>query len=946
MAITIKRNVAEIGPRVTNVNKHFNQMTFKGIILNNNPFDVDQLSFKNAKNVYVDDNGTLISRPPITMEQFPTTYVVIDGQTIVTPPIPVGYTLVDIFETGKIKIFVSQSGANYDIVAMNKDNSELKRLFMVNNYHISAIEQYIIVFNNLSTQVLNINNFDMGWIALHELSEIPVTKRVVGQETFTFPGNQFTESYKEEYVFSEDLLSILPEGTADATINQSPSNLTWTLPDANINTEFRLLRALNITIGETDLVSAATNSTGVTVIGVARTDHVMLSLDLGQSFERILYPSNQGYIQIASVSKDGLYFYFVARDGVYRYSIGDKEWVIIRLGDNEVIDGVGVNNVCCFNNDEVFTFVVHHELLGILTTDIYWKGPNLASTDYPENTLGYTRLTNVVDTATNLNKSNRDSTQISISVRTDVSTNLIASVVAWLPSQSGTTTTFVNILGQLADNRHLYYRTIDKGFGTIDSFQVVLNTPGNEANDFLGVEVIGATAENNQWHKVKLVVGEDVQVGPTLVPYVRFEYLYNITATATEGGAPINLGAAYLVDKTTYSVDGAANLPTEALNKLRLYTVSENGYFYIILDNTIYTNRMLTTSNVLITYTRLSPTPFTQVPSVSHAGSELYLAFDNTLKITSNLRNGVDLTFNLPKINNHGFTSSINALLNISTTEVAIFLINRIYIVTMVADDVFGYRYDYLTTRLSVGIRPGDSVINTMNGMFTLYPTVQGLAVMNYQPDVTNTDQVVEYVSTNINAIWKDFYKVGPIKIVQMNDYIYLSNGSTTYLMLDLRGMSWWVLTSPVPVMKITTDQINFNIISNALYKYNLDYVIYKDLTTRFISWQVESQPNHFNAPSHYKNLRQLIFQLEEATNVNQTIVSQIKLYRKQLTLRDPEIINFAIDSYRTVIKRFNYWKINELQWGLASDEDTAVPAQLKLNGLTIKYEISEEVRS
>ena len=138
-----------------------------------------------------------ISRPPITMEQFPTTYVVIDGQTIVTPLIPVGYTLVDIFETGKIKIFVSQSGANYDIVAMNKDNSELKRLFMVNNYHISAIEQYIIVFNNLSTQVLNINNFDMGWIALHELSEIPVTKRVVGQETFTFPGNQFTESYKE-----------------------------------------------------------------------------------------------------------------------------------------------------------------------------------------------------------------------------------------------------------------------------------------------------------------------------------------------------------------------------------------------------------------------------------------------------------------------------------------------------------------------------------------------------------------------------------------------------------------------------------------------------------------------------------------------------------------------------------------------------------------------------
>ena len=192
----------------------------------------------------------------------------------------------------------------------------------------------------------------------------------------------------------------------------------------------------------------------------------------------------------------------------------------------------------------------------------------------------------------------------------------------------------------------------------------------------------------------------------------------------------------------------------------------------------------------------------------------------------------------------------------------------------------------------------------------------------------------------------KNIIKKGPIKLVQLRDYVYLSNGSTRYLMLDLRGMSWWVFESVVPVTKIFTNQIDFNIISNGLYKYSYEPTVYRDLGTRHIDWMVESQPNHFNLPSHYKNIRQLIFQLEEATNIQQTIASQIKIYRKHLVVRVPEIIGFKVESYRTFIKRFNYWKINELQWALAADDDTAAPAQLKLNGITIKYEIAEEVRS
>ena len=56
-------------------------------------------------------------------------------------------------------------------------------------------------------------------------------------------------------------------------------------------------------------------------------------------------------------------------------------------------------------------------------------------------------------------------------------------------------------------------------------------------------------------------------------------------------------------------------------------------------------------------------------------------------------------------------------------------------------------------------------------------------------------------------------------------------------------------------------------------------------------------------------------------------------------------MIKFKIDEFKTVVKRFNYWKINELQWALSSDNNTSIPAQLILNGIDIKYEIGEEVR-
>lgn len=961
MAVTIKRGIPELNNNTQNNSRHFNQMTFKGIVQNNNPYDVDQLSLKDALNVYVDENGTLSSRPPIVGEALPTGYLEITGQTIETPIVPTGFDLVDIFETGRVTVYVSvNSHKQYHIVIYNKTNGIIKIVDpVVNKYHITAIENYVIVFNDIDAVVININKYSEGWMLLKNEAEVPVTKRVVGSETFTYPGNQFTANHQEDYVWSQSLISLLPEGDATVVVTQSPKNLTWTLPDANINTEFRILRSLNIKTYPDDIISVATNpNIGLTVIAVARPDHVMISRDNGQSFERVLYPAHGGFLQVASVSKDALHFFFVAVDAVYRYDLGSitdgtyspsaGEWVAIRIEDENVppnMEGVGQYNTCYFLSGEAFTFVLYDGDVA----NIYVQGPNLNLEDYTTSKLSKYPITGLIDISTQLNPTRRDISPYSMYMWTTTANDETTThMVAWLPGLAPTTSTLVGMRG-------LY-----QGHSTATAFHNVTTietTPYGIIRDVVwqsssateGTFIIDCiTTDNDEWYEYEVRYKRDDTAFT-----VEFTPKQDLNIPVSTGGAPIDLTTGLLVDFMTYSVDGQAPLPTKLNSEVwpgtnaRWSTLGDGPYYYLVVNGTIYTNQLIDDSSVVISYLKLVDTPYTQVPNVSHVNNELYLGFDNLLKITANERTGVDIKFNLPAINNHSFTSEVTAMINVSTDRVAIFLTNQIFIVMQVPDELLGYRYDYYNTRLSTGVRLGDSVINTRDGMLTLYPTRQGLAVMNYQPDVTNIDQVVSYISNNIIKLWTEFYLASsPIEMVQMRDYVFITNNTTRYLILDLRTMSWWSMTSPVPIMKITTDQININIVSNGLYTFDLNPINYRDLKTKFIDWKVESQPNHFTAPNHYKNMRQLIFHLEEATKLNQTIVTQIKLYRKTLTLREPEIISFKIESYRTFIKRFNYWKINELQWAIGADNETETPAPLKLNGITVKYEIADEVRS
>ena len=78
----------------------------------------------------------------------------------------------------------------------------------------------------------------------------------------------------------------------------------------------------------------------------------------------------------------------------------------------------------------------------------------------------------------------------------------------------------------------------------------------------------------------------------------------------------------------------------------------------------------------------------------------------------------------------------------------------------------------------------------------------------------------------------------------------------------------------------------------------------------------------------------------------------QINSYRKQLdgnigNDNEYTVIEYDIESARTYVQRLNYSKVNEFQYLLSDNEETAISARipLSLNNITVKYKIGTQVR-
>lgn len=858
-----------------------------------------------------------------------------------------------------------------------------------NSYHIAVLEHYIIVFSKIGAKVLDIKNVNIGWKDISEYSEIPITKRVIGPNTTTYPGNNLTNSYKEQYVWSNNSHPEIPTNLnkGEVELLSLEGSYTYNIEEASKFTNYKILRKINVA-KEPNVI---TIEKGIICYGY--NDRFDISLNNGESFTTVYYPAdklygtNIGTIFPAVLTKDAVSVAVIGLNGVYICDLGTLTWTdFYSLKDKGSIkQGNCKLDSIYFITKDIFSFVINFKNEDKNVNRLYFKGPGLhTGTNYSVGINDFEYLDSL-PTYTASRKTTLDlgaaidfpTISIFMSMITDIDQNNVAAIIItsnivnWcycfsiIGGNNPHAETGVNDM--LTDlNQISIYKIIPYELKKLDSSMASNVTPKMDF-EITGI-ALGSDIQNTEYFEYRANVFIDKTTDNKIIhtyvgfriniPTLQYDMLFPpipiengyITLTSNSFGSNIFI----CFSATPEAPKEWFELPDlrPGAKPSQLYIVGD--IFYAYYDKIGFvTNLLRDTDTATITFTHISSSKFTDIPNISYNGTELFLGFDNLLRITQNSKNGEDILFNLPSLNDQSFTDNITGIINISTVDIAIFFENKIVICQKVEDSNLstGYRYDYYNTKLSTGIRLGDSVINSLEGSYTIFPTRRGLALMNYQAFMATTDQILNYVTDTIKDLWTNFFDNSTIiKIIQHRTKLLLTNNTNTILLYDLVTGAWWKWTVPVITSLIYSNQIDINLVSGRLciFKNSKKYFDFSETQeSQRISWYFQSQPLHMKTPNYYKNLKQLIFQLYDGEKdyKQQSILVQIKLYRKKISYKEPEIIAFKIDNLRTFVKRFNYWKINEIQYGLASDDETIIPEQFQLNAITIKYELGEEVR-
>jgi hypothetical protein len=982
------------------------QTNFTGVKYNNNPLALDPHSFSNANNVYPNKYGVLISRSPIMAQDYP--YQAYSATT----PKPIELKLIgtyNLVNNGIIYIVLNTTTGIHTLRYKSPSNVYssvnivTSTVTSLTQIAVTQYKQYFIVFTKDESRALN--TLTNTWTSLSSIVEVPVTSIRTGNEQLTLPSNQFTNAYKTQFILkpdNDDTIYALPINKTATITFPNQTDLTYDLTKSEEYTRIRLLRKLNTPPNSnlTGLISMVGDK-----IAIAHADRFDLSLDGGETFSTIVYPTTAGdkYKNTASLSDDGQCFFYVHEDGVYRYMLGTEEWLLIevqltqplvntaypsytleRPNVGKIINSQVIGaNYCHFVNPEKFAFMLAYTDGFNWTAIVYTKGLN---------------MTNLVDGTTTghqltsgANYLNSYTTSYTIGSNTTIwaaNPYLNKNLVKVMDNN---TVAFYN-KHSASENRGLLLRAAPAHiylFNGYDNFSIVISsfainthtwTPAgaNEMNMVVPLTattlkiLVKRTTHATVWYQATITYSATlVAPGGGIDPTFTIAFTASITTLATLTGITGSSSIVHEISPNRY-LSGTTlhivsnNTVTDTYTLPLSLTVSDKVVFsgsnYLIFNGTDkwYTNIPLVTT---LTYTTAETTLFTQVPTATFDDQNLWLGMSNTLWIANMINDKLSAL----SLSNNTFSKVITAIIPISPTSKAIFFVDGITLCEEVPLNDGSIVWQYHPLKFSVGVRQGDSVITTNDGKLTIFPTKYGLAVLTYQLDVATTEQAITYLTDDIHTLWTDFYTASTsIKILHHNTQLLLSNGTNQLLIYDFRTNGWYPQTLPtnLKVSKIQpmlnnyehlqlqplnapvttlTEVYQLNKDQDELYSYAKPY---KDLSTIIIPWNITSQILLLNAPNHYKNISQLIIDQIDSNELRQSAYLTTQVFRQLSNTVKPAIeLIYNIDTFSKIVKKVNWWKVLGFKWQLENDAKSSYPTQLRLYNLSIKYDVSYEVK-
>ena len=944
--------------------KFFNHSNWKGMCDDKNYLGVDQETFADCDNVYIDGEAVLRSRPSIKRDTITSKGSILNGDMIKTFG---NYVLVK--DDDEYRVY--EYTGSYTLISDGK--------LITKEYQASVlVDQKIFIFCKNDIQYFDLVTKE--WSIDYKMYIPTLTVRINGQENKLEEKNEFFSGYKKEYQwtagstftinnFITDYITngentietkvILNNGKGEYTGKLDGSSWRkFALPGEKLNAN-NFKDEFPWVIAKDNIIVISTN-----------TFAIKYSLDGGTSFTDL--PPISGCHNIPRLSEDKSMIYVVTDSGLQAFSIlpnkielePTRQWINLttyyNLKDTFFAPKTTQDDMCSafMLSPDTFVYLTKHLVTEnnnkYIVPIVVYKGEQRTKVSAESYSAG--------------GWDDYDSYSI-CSIDTDGQLQIVIST----PEANS-----------YACGRFDYSETEGYNINTFTLLNVFEGSTNFAKFPFPKIFDIMYFALDNSTNRYKLVylivdtiythicIGDTVRIALTDSMINNSSRIYHISGTISEfyvsylyneNEAKVaselfyitwpEIQPRYSVTKSYYTVDSEIHNSKNLLYGLDpINTVYINSY-------TLYNLSYLSSAKIVdeIGGSLTLPDNLNFMTELSNyffaAGNKLYI---NKQGAKQDIH---DFSWYFPDSNTQVFDYTISNLHPISTTDVAVFFENEIYYVTY--DSNLG-TYRYYKSRIPLGCKFGADVITTFDNKYTIFATKRGLVAMSYQDFINSTEQALTYLSDTIFDKF-DKWNVSAIKLTQYKFWLicYRTESKEAFV-FDYRNSSWWPMSYDMkPDYIVYMPDVIRGRFNGTLCKFDTSSTNYYDREITSdgkgvnIKWHIKSQKLHLNAINYYKHIVNLTF-FAVSDNVNRIEMNlHVVNYRKKPeigkntnTAQNIDGISYDVDMIRTFVKRLNYYKLNEFEYTLSSrDHDMFIIEQypLCLTNISIKYLVTGQVR-
>lgn len=960
-------------------NKFFNHANWKGMCEDRNFVGIDQETFADCNNVYIDAEAVLKSRPSIKYSDI-STYAK-EGVTDLTDKAQI----YKVYTFGEYVIFYGHNTTDGNTLTFYKivsDSLETQVYLILGNYTLTSIVQAdnkIFAFTDLLGGNGKYYYFDTITDTLEtELSEVekyfylPITKislnGSIGSDAES--PNELYSGYREQYDWVDDgqgtftvgqfvssyLLNSTESANKSTSLKIGDETYSTTITE---NTKNILVQQLSGTFDENEIKKTCVVKGNVIVYSFTKLreitsenkkydTYVVVSTDYGKSFN--VLPSLAAFRETSflnaltnlNISEDGLLIY-----GLYvSTNVNNPDLVVISIAPDE---------------SGTFRYTTWTDLFEDKSLK---TGSNAA--DF--NGIGAAHVTSHDDFAWTIpSVTGTGPYTISIIYHLYQNNEHTKKAYPLISSTDYPTTPFVTTpkMIHLGTVIHTFYR-----YG-------YLNTDGLFLY-FYGFMAIDTSLSTGESIKLNTIPSDTANY---LSMYVYNANLYTVLKLDDAGVSRLyyikNYSHKKLVSSETYTstnilVYGVFNiLTTDKLYNGDSQNLLHSDVYPLSVSPLVYYKNGKLYSSALVDRVTITDTFGGKIQNYNFEYeaelSNYYFAKDNKLMISATgAYQTKDFEWYMPKRNTEYFDYAITNLHPISATELAIFFQDSIYY-TYYDSNVNAHRYN--KTRIPLGLYKGSDVITTFDNKYTVFTTKRGMVAMAYQDFVNSTEQALTYLSDNIFDKFNS-WNIGAVKFYQYKFWlICFKQDSLDGFIYDTRNGSWWPVNYKGNLLRQIIE-INYKLylLINSDYT-NLYGTLYRlDKTSNKyydgesglnqISWFIRSQKLHFSAINYYKHINNITLSSVNDNPEESTFILRVINYRKEPTIgknveqvnRGDSTIQVKVSMIRTFAKRLHYFKVNEFEYTLSSfvPENGLKVTTLKplsLTNITIRYTLTGMVR-